>query len=129
MTPQPAPRLLVVDDDEQIRRLYRKLLTKAGFALREAASGKEALDALGEESFALVVLDLSMPDTDGYDLLRMIKERAPGQKTLVISGVISGEMTGALLRMANHFGATATLDKVLASKMLVETVKRLLAEG
>jgi len=118
------PRILVVDDDAQIRRLYRKLLTKAGLETSEAATGKEALKALQAQDFDLLVLDLSMPDTDGFELLSFIREHLPTQKTLVISGL----MADTMLDMAAHLGATATLDKILAPQMLVETVRKTLAE-
>jgi DNA-binding NtrC family response regulator len=116
------PRILLADDDAQIRRLYRKLLIKAGLETSEAATGKEVLKALHSDRFDLLILDLSMPETDGFELLTFIREHLPNQRTLVISGL----MADTMLHMATHLGATATLDKVLAPQMLVETVRKML---
>jgi CheY-like chemotaxis protein len=126
---EAAPRILIVDDDDQIRRLYSKLLTRAGMSIAEVASAKAAVTALASEHFDLVVLDLCMPETDGFDLLHQIRNTLPQQKTLVISGAMSGSMAGTMLHMAGHFGATATLEKVLAPSLLVQAVFNVLSKS
>ncbi len=67
-------RILVVDDEENIRSLYRADLEDEGFEVEVASSGKEALEKIERESFDLVTLDIRMPDTDGICLLRRIKD-------------------------------------------------------
>src|SRR6476620_4217768 len=67
------PRILVVDDDEDIRMLLRELLERAGFTIDEAGDGRTALRNLFDVPPALVILDVSMPDLDGYQTLARIR--------------------------------------------------------
>ncbi|MDP9491475.1 MAG: response regulator transcription factor [Actinomycetota bacterium] len=67
-------RILVVDDDADIRGLVRELLERRGFAVAEAADGKQALQAFYEGRPDLVVLDVSMPGLDGWTTLERIRE-------------------------------------------------------
>ncbi|HRY46029.1 MAG TPA: response regulator, partial [Thermoanaerobaculia bacterium] len=74
----PADRgaaLLVVDDNEVNRDLLSRRLVAAGFAVAGAASGPEALTALDEGRFDLVLLDVMMPEMDGLEVLRRIRAR------------------------------------------------------
>src|SRR5438874_4646454 len=68
------PRILVVDDDEDIRSLLRELLARAGYRVEEAADGRAALRQLYETPPALVLLDVSMPELDGYQTLERIRD-------------------------------------------------------
>src|SRR5438552_1166355 len=69
-----GPRILVVDDDEDIRILLRELLGRAGYRVEEAADGRAALRQLFETPPALVLLDVSMPELDGYQTLERIRD-------------------------------------------------------
>ena len=69
-----GPRILVVDDDEDIRILLRELLGRAGYRVDEAADGRAALRQLYETPPALVVLDVTMPEMDGYQTLERIRD-------------------------------------------------------
>lgn len=68
-------RILVVDDEENIRTLYKLELEDEGFKVALASSGEEALERLEREAFDLVTLDIKMPGTGGIEVLRRIKER------------------------------------------------------
>src|SRR5262249_32018047 len=68
-----APRVLVVDDDPAARKLLGDLLRERGAAVREAAGGQEALAALAGEVPALLLLDLLMPDTDGFAVIEQVR--------------------------------------------------------
>ncbi|MCW2966719.1 MAG: two component transcriptional regulator, winged helix family, partial [Solirubrobacteraceae bacterium] len=67
-------RILVVDDDADIRGLVRELLERSGFLVREAADGKEALRMLYDARPELIVLDIAMPEMDGWQTLERIRE-------------------------------------------------------
>src|ERR1700681_1955709 len=68
------PRVLVVDDDEDIRTLVRELLERAGYTVDEAEDGRTALRHLFETPPALVILDVTMPEMDGYQTLERIRD-------------------------------------------------------
>ena len=67
-------RILVVDDEVQIRRVLRAYLEKDGFAIDEAGSGAEALDVLHRTQPVLILLDVGLPDMDGMEILRRIRQ-------------------------------------------------------
>jgi DNA-binding response OmpR family regulator len=68
------PRILVVDDDDDIRMLLRELFTRAGYDVTEASNGREALRRIFDAPPALVVLDVTMPEMDGYETLERIRD-------------------------------------------------------
>jgi two-component system, cell cycle sensor histidine kinase and response regulator CckA len=80
--------VLVVDDEDMVRRFVAHVLVKAGFRVLEAHNGGEALALLPtlEGAVQLVVSDVSMPGTDGETLALLIAERWPGTPVLLISG-------------------------------------------
>lgn len=69
-------KVLVVDDEDDIRMLVRRALVDAGLEVYEAAGGKEALDKIKDIKPDLVLLDVMMPDIDGWEVCRKIKENA-----------------------------------------------------
>jgi len=73
MTTSQKQRILVVDDDKQIARLVREYLEKAGYFVLVAYDGETAVSTLRREDFDLLVLDLGLPDMDGWDITRMIR--------------------------------------------------------
>src|SRR5579862_7171119 len=113
-----GPRILVVDDDPQILKLFGKTLERHGYSVRLLSSGRAVIPALQEEKFDLLVMDLSMPKPDGFELLKILRAEMPGQRILVVSGA----MPRSLLKAAELLGATATLSKTDAPKMLAEKV-------
>lgn len=70
-------KILIVDDDQHIRRLYQEELQDEGYEVVVAATGAEALDLFEKENPDLVTLDILMPDIDGIKLLRQMKEKKP----------------------------------------------------
>jgi two-component system KDP operon response regulator KdpE len=65
--------VLVVDDEPQIQRVLRPSLTASGYEVREAATGREALSAISDQSPDLIILDLGLPDMDGKEVLRRLR--------------------------------------------------------
>jgi DNA-binding NarL/FixJ family response regulator len=88
----------------------------------ERSSGREALKALEKISVDLMTLDLSMPDVDGFDVLRSVRTKHPELKIVVVSGFLHGSMNQA----AKLLGAAATLDKNRATDLLLSIVRDLL---
>jgi len=118
--------ILVVDDDPRDRELFRAILERAGYEVAEASSGHEALEALMNIRVDLTILDLTMPEMDGLEVLRATKYM-PKSKILVVTGL--GSVFGnTMLEAARKLGATATLDKQRAQDLLVPTVRELLGD-
>jgi len=70
-------KVLIVDDDKQNRFLLRLILEKEGFLVKEAQTGKECIDIMKEDVFDLVLLDVMMPDINGFDVYKEIKGKTP----------------------------------------------------
>jgi DNA-binding response OmpR family regulator len=71
-----APRILLVDDEESIRTLLTYPLRMDGYEVVVARTGREALDRFGEDQFDLVVLDVMLPETDGFDVCKQLRARS-----------------------------------------------------
>ena len=69
-------RILVVDDEPQLRRAMRSTLSALGFIVADAASGEAALEAVRDEKFDLILLDINMPGLSGFETCRAIRERS-----------------------------------------------------
>src|SRR5437660_8999236 len=70
-------RVLVVDDDAELCRLVTRFLTREGFEITWAPSGDAGVERALAEDYALIMLDVMMPDTDGFEVLRRIRRRSP----------------------------------------------------
>ncbi|KPK35278.1 MAG: chemotaxis protein CheY [Nitrospira bacterium SG8_35_1] len=70
-------KLLVVDDDTNIQRLYKEELEEEGYEVVIASTGKDALSMFEKENPDIITLDILMPDIDGISLLRQMKEKRP----------------------------------------------------
>jgi DNA-binding response OmpR family regulator len=70
-------KILIVDDDQNILRLYKEELEEDGYQIVTASNGKEAMEQFEKEAPDLVTLDILLPDIDGIKLLRQMKEKRP----------------------------------------------------
>ena len=78
-------RILVVEDDAELRSLFRRVLEKNGFEAIEAADGQEALDVLDRQYIDLIISDIMMPVMDGYELVRSLREAGISIPVLMIT--------------------------------------------
>lgn len=92
----PDSRVLVVDDEPAIRALVAKIVERAGHPVDTARDGAEAIEKLDQTNYAVIVLDLMMPNIDGYGLIQHLKGRA-GVKPAVI--VVSAGDSAALRQL------------------------------
>ena len=113
-------RLLVVDDEERIRRLLRRVLEAEGFNVETAATGTEGLAAASTGGHDLIVLDLMLPDLSGAAVLSALMSEHPSSKVLVLSAVPEiGQRVrvldmGALDFLAKPFAIAELLARVRA---------------
>ena len=119
--------VLVVDDLADMRKILRTMLESDGHTVTEAGDGRQALAALGDGHFDIVVTDILMPESDGIELIRAIGSRA-NLGIVAISGGGSYMPAAASLAMAQAMGASATLFKPFRKQELLDAVRGLIAE-
>lgn len=78
-------KILVVEDDRELRRLFAHVLIKNGYSVKEVSNGREALDAIEEEHYDLVISDIMMPEMDGYELVRSLRDAGNTTPILMIT--------------------------------------------
>jgi len=113
------PRILVVDDDEDIRMLLRELLERASYAVDEAPDGRTALRNLFATPPSLVILDVTMPDMDGYQTLERIRDLSDVPVLMLTARTqelekVRGLSAGADDYVAKPFGRQELLARVQA---------------
>jgi DNA-binding response OmpR family regulator len=119
-------RILVIDDDRLVRFTIRTALEHAGHTVVEAEDGVRGLAAFDAAPFDLVITDLLMPEKEGVETVREIRQRSAQVKILAVSG--GGAMkTLDYLAMAEALGADRSLAKPFTSRALVAVVEELLA--
>ncbi len=82
-------KLLIVDDNEGVRHLVSRWLERAGFAVREAKDGAEAIEKVKEDQPAIILADIRMPKIDGIELARIIKSDYPDIKIILMTAYSS----------------------------------------
>ena len=114
-------RILVVDDEARIRRMERMNLELEGFQVLEASSGFEALDKVREELPDLVVMDVAMPQMDGFETLRLLREIS---SVPVIMLTVKGEEADRILGL--DLGADDYVTKPFSPRELVSRIRAVL---
>jgi len=118
-----SARILVVDDEANIRALIEEILSEEGYEVTAAADAKEARLARKEREFDLILLDIWMPDTDGISLLKEWSEGGAGGTVVMMSG--HGTVDTAV--EATRLGAVDFIEKPVSLAKLLRTVEKALA--
>ena len=121
-------KVLVVDDEAEVRGLLRRMLTTLGHEVWEAPNGTEALRLLDTSPFDLVITDVYMAEVDGMELLVRIQQRGLHMPVVMISGG-GYKSREEVLEMAASCGAVATLEKPFSLEQLRLTIEPLLSGG
>ena len=121
-----SARILVVDDEADIRELVRDILSEEGYSVEVAANAAEARAACAKQAPDLVLLDIWMPDTDGISLLREWQQTQSLTAPVVM---MSGHGTVETAVEATRLGAMDYVEKPLSLAKLLRTVQRALDEG
>ena len=118
-------RILVVDDQQDIRDMTALVLTGAGYRVDTVGSGESALSTLERDRFDLVLLDINMPEMDGWETLRLIRcdEELTGVPVVMFS--VKGEIRDKIEGLQE--GATDFVTKPFIVDDLIERVGRVLA--
>lgn len=78
-------KILIAEDDSDLRKLFKKVLVQSGYAVLGVSNGQEALDALDKEYYDLIISDIMMPVMDGYELVRSLREAGNNIPVLTIT--------------------------------------------
>ena len=119
------PKVLVIDDEPQIRSLVKRFLTQAGYEVDQAGDGLEGVRQMKENPAELVITDILMPKQEGLETIRQIREAFPNCKIIAMS---RGSQLTAMdfLPIAQKFGAAKIFHKPIDFNEMVEAVKELL---
>ena len=99
---EKAPHILVVDDEEHIRKILTIILDKEGYTTQAAASAQEALDLMGRTSFDAVITDLRMPGMDGLKLLDRLKSLDPDLIVIIVTAFSTVETAIEAMKQGAH---------------------------
>jgi excisionase family DNA binding protein len=119
-----GPLVLIVDDDEQVREYVRVNLEAEGYNVREAGNAEEGLRALEELQPDLVLLDVMMPQVDGWEMLRQLQAQHGDAIPVVM---FSGKVDEAAAAEAAQRGAKGFIGKPFDPSQLIEKTKQLLS--
>ncbi len=117
-------RILIADDDENLRSTLRRLLKRAGHEVMEAPDGKVALQMHGTQQADIVITDIIMPEKEGLETIRELKHDYPATKIIAVSGGGVGTPDNYLL-LAAALGADCTLTKPFSSQKLLSAIDEL----
>jgi len=120
-----SPHILIVDDEPNIVMSLEFLMRKNGYRVSIARNGTEALAAIDETAFGVILLDIMMPDVDGYQVCRHLRQRPDRATTRVI--MLSAKSKEADVQKGYEAGADLYLPKPFSTRQLMEKVKELLA--
>lgn len=118
-------KILIVDDSGYARRMHRQILESGGHQVVEAASGLAALERFYIDQPDVVLLDLSMEDMGGLDVLHRLRELAPDVRVIIVSA----DVQRTTERMVLDAGAQRFIGKPAGAEQLLETVGELLGAG
>ena len=112
-------RVLIVDDDESLRRMLAALLEAAGYEITQASNGREALNRAGTLEADIILTEIVMPEVEGLQLIQELLRLNPSQRIIAMSGAHRAE---SYLATAKSLGAKATLTKPLPLEKLLRTL-------
>ncbi len=124
--PMPAKnRILVVDDEEALRVVLSGELEGEGYQVSSAIDGQQAINVLTTHEFDLILLDIKMPNVDGFEVLKFVKERWPKTKVVMLTGF--ADLKNAI--ESKKLGAEDFVSKPYDLVDLLTTVERVLTSA
>jgi len=117
-----TPRILIVDDEPMIRDLLEQALSMMGQSVETCSSGRKALETLTAQPFDLVMLDVGLPDMDGFETMAAIQAQSPQTPVILISGDAADQSRDKALAK----GAFAYVIKPIRLEDLAETIREAL---
>lgn len=119
--------ILVIDDNNEMRRLLRDLLERVGYQVFEASEGDEGIKLYREQQIEMVITDLIMPGKEGIETIIQLKQDVPDVKIIAMSG--GGQIKPQFyLECAKGFGAVHAFAKPINCQKLLAAVKELISK-
>lgn len=116
-------KVLIIEDEESIQKVLKARLEKAGYDVRLASSGEEGIKAVEEMQPHVIILDVMLPDANGFDLCKQIKDMDNFFKVIIYTG----KLEAVDARRARQAGADDFTVKTVDFKYLLESIARLTA--
>ena len=121
--PHPVARLLVVDDDDDMRALLRRTLESDGYEVAERDGGAQVLETLRSSLFDLIILDKEMPGLNGLDLLPVLHKEFPDLPVVFVTAFGGRQVEASALRL----GAASYLEKPFRLGQLLDAIDGLIS--
>jgi DNA-binding NtrC family response regulator len=116
-------KVLIVDDEEMIRNLLTKMLSREGISTRCAEDGSKAIELLEENEFDLIISDLIMPKKEGLEVIMYLKKHNISTPLIVMSGGAKLGTEDVYLTMAKRHGSKYTFQKPFDYESFLSAVK------
>ncbi len=120
-------RILIIDDEDELRSMLRRMLEQVGHEVTEAVNGTEGIQSYEQDRPDLIITDIIMPEKEGVETIIALRRADPDLPIIAISGGGRLEATD-FLTMARKLGARRTLSKPFRRDQLLEAVDECLAE-
>jgi len=124
VTTTNKPRILVADDEDDLRTLLGDLLSRSGYDVVSAADGEEAIALIRSSKLDVALLDIQMPGLSGIEVLKFINQHSPSLRAIMLTGF--ADLKHAM--EAREFGARDFINKPYKLDDILATITRVLAE-
>ena len=118
-------RILLIDDDDQLRGGLRQMMESAGYTVIEARNGRDGMQQYRNAPPDLIITNLLMPEQEGLETIRQLRDTDPNVKIIAISGGIPNDSLD-ILQVARQFGAQKTLRKPFSRDELLAAIQEVL---
>ncbi len=120
-------KILIIDDEEAIRLMVKRLVEKAGYTAELASNGEEGMMMIDEASFDLVITDIIMPRKEGIEIITAIRKNYPEIRVIAMSG--GGRFTSeGYLKSAKILGANRVFTKPFNHREMITAIDDLIGE-
>jgi CheY-like chemotaxis protein len=123
------PSIYLVDDDPRMLKATARLLGVLGYACRTFVDGNAALAACAEHPPAVLVVDVFMPEPDGFEMIARMRRISPATRMIAVSGDMLRGQPAHVLAVAARMGADVALTKPIRPELMREALERLLGQA
>jgi len=113
-------KILIVDDEEPVRMLFKDLLTREKHDVKYVSSAEEALDYIEKDEFDIMLLDIKLPGITGVEALKLVKEKRPNLTVIMITGYGYDE---ELISKCREFGCSGYIGKNMPVSQIMSSFK------